>query len=103
MGHCSAQVPLQDEDDDAVEYDDPEEDDVSRLYCYQGVVGVVLFTVDQIHSLSVPVRPGALKILKKLWIQLDPLSLPMSQTTVEPLEAFHWKGQKKALTEQIRV
>ena len=78
LGHCSAQVPLQDEDDDAV---DPEEDEVGRLYGHEGVTGVVLFTVDQIHGLSVPVRHGALKILKKLWI-----GLPMSQTTVKPLE-----------------
>ena len=51
----AAHVHLEDEDGDAVEQEDPEEEEEGLLECHQGVVGVVLLTVQQVHRLSVPV------------------------------------------------
>ena len=90
-----AHVHLEDEDGNAVEQDEPDEDEEGRLETHQRVVGEVLFAVHQVHHLSAPVGSGALNVLQKFLFQLDFLGLPMAINNNYPEHLFFvgkWEG-----------
>ena len=57
-----AHLHLEDEDGNAVEQDEPDEDEEPLLSCHQRVVGDVRFAVHQVHNLSAPEGSGALNV-----------------------------------------
>ena len=84
----AAHVHLDGEDGDGMEKKKNEEDEEGRLEGDQVVVGwlVLLFTEDEVDSVSVPIGSAATKVLQELWIQLKFFSVPMGHAVSEPKE-----------------